>query len=298
MSIDAYRIFCDVVFYQSFSRGAEANNVTQSAATQTIHRLEKEFGVPLIDRGKRPLAATREGTICYEGFREILDSYDNVVTRLQSLHKQVGGLIRVAAIYSVGLHDMSCFMREFMKMYPKANVRLELLHPHRVYQAVLNSEVDFGVVSYPTASPEINVIPLRSEEMVVVVPVDHRLAGEKTVTLAQLQNVEYVAFDRDLMIRRETDRYMRQRGVEVNIVMEFDNIETIKQAIEAGLGVSILPAPTVASAVVSGKMVSIPLVDPKLTRPIGIIHKQKKVFTVTTSKFIEMLSGASLKGAS
>lgn len=291
MSIDAFRIFCDVVFYQSFSRGANVNEVSQSAATQAIHRLEKQLSCQLIDRTKRPFVLTPEGEVCYEGFREILDEYDTIVTKINSLHGQVGGLVRVAAIYSVGIHEMSKSMRDFMKAYPKANIRLEFLHPHRVYQAVLNSEVDFGVVSYPVTSPEINVIPLRSEEMVLVTPIGHSLCAEKSITIEQLQGVEYVAFNRDLIIRKETDRCMRQRGIHVNVVMEFDNIETIKQAIEVGLGVSILPAPTVMADVQYGKMVAIPLVSPQLTRPIGIIHKHRKVFTTTSTRFIEMLSG-------
>ncbi|MBR4977220.1 MAG: LysR family transcriptional regulator [Thermoguttaceae bacterium] len=292
MNIETFRIFCDVVHYQSFSRGAEANNISQSAATQSIHRLEKQLGTQLVDRTKRPFVLTQEGQICYEGFREILETYDSVVTRVQTLYNQGGGTIHVAAIYSVGLHDMSKCMREFMKECPKTKIRLEFLHPSKVYQAVLNSEADLGIVSYPTTSPELNVIPLRSEEMVVVAPPNHPLAKEKTLTLEQLQNVEYVAFDRDLFIRKETDRYMRQRGVHVEVAMEFDNIETIKQAIEVGVGVSILPAPTVVSDVESGKMVAIPLVSPKLTRPIGVIYKHRKVFSAQTTRFIEMLGGA------
>ncbi|MDO4587668.1 MAG: LysR family transcriptional regulator [Planctomycetia bacterium] len=295
MNVDTFRIFCDVIFHQSFSRGASANNISQSAATQSIHRLEKELGAQLVDRSKRPFALTPEGQVCYEGFREILETYDNIVMRVQSLHIQVGGLIRVAAIYSVGLHDMSKCMRDFMKAFPKAKIRLEFLHPQKVYQAVINSEVDLGVVSYPISSPEINVIPLRSEEMVVVVPPNHSLAKKKSLTIDQLDGTDFVAFDRDLFIRKETDRQFRQRGVRVNVVMEFDNIETIKQAIQVGIGISILPVPTVKEDVDSEKMVAIPLTSPKMSRPIGIIHKHRKVFTGTMLRFVEILSGQQIQ---
>jgi DNA-binding transcriptional LysR family regulator len=290
MNIETLRIFCDVVLYQSFSQGAKANDVSQSAATQSIHRLERQLGTQLVDRSKRPFVLTPEGQICYEGFREILETYDTIVTRVRSLHEEVSGLIRVAAIYSVGLHDMSRCMRDFMRNYPRAKVRLEFQHPNQVYQAVLKAEVDLGVVSYPMTSPEINVIPLRSEKMMVVCDPEHELATEKTIALEQLQGLDYVAFDRDLLIRKEIDRYMRQRSVSVNIAMEFDNIETIKQAIEIGLGISILPAPTIRSETSFGKLAAIPLVSPRLTRPIGIIHRHRKVFTPTMTKFIELLT--------
>ena len=128
MNTETFRIFCDVVYYQSFSRGAKANNISQSAATQSIHRLEKQLGAQLIDRSKRPFNLTPEGKICYEGFREILETYDSIVSRVQSSSLQDGGVIRVAAIYSVGLHDMSKSMRDFMKTHPHSKIRLEFLH--------------------------------------------------------------------------------------------------------------------------------------------------------------------------
>ena len=293
MKIDSFRVFCDVVLHQSFSRGAEINKISQSAATQSVHRLEQQLDVPLIDRSKRPFVLTPEGKICYESFRDIVETYDSLLSRIETLQDRTGGQIKVAAIYSIGLHEMSRFMQNFMKAYPKVKIKLEYLPPQKVYQSVLNAEVDFGVLSYPVASLEISVIPLRSEEMVVVVPTDHPLAKEKMLSMEQLEGADYIAFDRDLMIRKETDQCFRQRGVSVNVVMEFDNIETIKQAIEIGLGVSILPAPTVKADVESGKMAAVPLFSPKLTRPIGIIYKQHKIFSPTAIRFIELLSGSS-----
>ncbi len=291
MNTETFRIFCDVVYYQSFSRGAKANNISQSAATQSIHRLEKQLGAQLIDRSKRPFNLTPEGKICYEGFREILETYDSIVSRVQSSSLQDGGVIRVAAIYSVGLHDMSKSMRDFMKTHPHSKIRLEFLHPEKVYQAVNASEADLGIVSYPSASPEINVIPLRSEEMVVVVPPDHPLARERSLKIDKLQGLDFVAYDRDLPIRREIDRTLRQNGVRVNVVTEFDNIETIKQAIEVGIGVSVLPLPTVMNEAERGLLVAIPLVSPRLTRPIGVIYKRRKVFSSSATQFVEALGG-------
>lgn len=291
MNTETFRIFCDVVYYQSFSRGAKANNISQSAATQSIHRLEKQLGAQLVDRSKRPFNLTPEGKICYEGFREILETYDSIISRVQSNSMLDGGVIRVAAIYSVGLHDMNRCMRDFMKDHPHSKIRLEFLHPDKVYQAVTNSEADLGIISYPAASPEINVIPLRSEEMVVVVPPDHPLAHEKRLNIEQLHGLDFIAFDRDLPIRRETDKAFRQNGVRVNVVQEFDNIETIKQAIEVGLGVGILPLLTVSHNVDRGSLVAIPLVSPQLTRPIGVIYKRRKVFSSAATQFVEALGG-------
>ena len=289
MNIDTLRIFCDVVAHRSFSMGAAANNVSQSAATQSVHRVEKHFDVQLVDRGKRPFVLTPEGEACYEGFREVLELYDVVDVRVRSLRKEITGVVKVAAIYSVGLHDMRRYMQDFMRRYPKASVRLEYLRPNKVYDAVANSEVDLGIVSYPTASANLSVTPLRSEKMVVVCRPDHPLAQRKTVTAEHLENQDFVAFERDLLIRKEIDRYLRKRSVSVRVAMEFDNIETIKEAVEVGAGVSILPEPTVRTEAGARQLVAIPLAFPQLERPIGIIHRQRKVFTPTMVKFVESL---------
>lgn len=289
MNIETIRIFCDVVQHQSFSRGAAANEVSQSAATQSVHRMEQHFGVQLVDRSKRPFVLTPEGQACYEGFREVLEMYDSVEARVRSLRAEITGVVRLGSIYSIGLHEMSRCMQAFIRQYPKARIRLEYLRPLRVYEAVLNSEIDLGLISYPMASPELNVIPLRSERMVVVCHPEHHLAKFQSVTVEQLAGEDFVGFDRDLSIRKEIDRVTRQRQITMRVVMEFDNIETIKQAVEIGAGISILPEPTVRREVQAKSLIAIRLIAPELFRPIGIIHRSRKLFTPTASKLIEML---------
>ncbi|MBN2296424.1 MAG: LysR family transcriptional regulator [Pirellulales bacterium] len=289
MNIETLRIFCDVVRHQSFSRGASCNNVSQSAATQSVHRVEKHFGTRLVDRSKRPFVLTPEGQACHEGFREVLELYDTVDARVRSLQLEIAGTVRVAAIYSVGLHDMSRRMQEFMRRYPKAKVQLEYLGPTKVYDAVQNAEVDLGIVSYPVGTADIKVIPLRSEDMVLVCPPTHPLANVNEVGFDRINDEEFVGFSRDLIIRKEIDRCLRKQGVSVRIVMEFDNIETIKQAVEIGSGISILPEPTVLREAKAGSLSAVHLANRPLRRPVGIVHRQRKIFTPTAIKFIELL---------
>jgi DNA-binding transcriptional LysR family regulator len=289
MNLATVRVFCDVVRSRSFSRGAAINRISQSAASQAIHQLERHLNVQLIDRTKRPFLLTPEGELYYEGMREVLERFEAVEAQVRSLRKEIAGQVRVAAIYSVGLHDMSHAMQDFMRQYPKAKVRLEFLHPNKVYDAVLNEDVDLGIVSYPTPLRGLTVIPMRTETMVLVCSPGHRLANMRRVTINQLRGENFVGFDRDLMIRKELDRYLRENQVTVSMTMEFDNIETIKQAVEIGAGVSILPEPTVRKEIQTGTLVAVPLAIRKLRRPIGVIHRQRKMFTPTIVKLIEVL---------
>ncbi len=289
MNTETLRLFCDIVQHQSFSRGAALNDVSQSAATQSVHRLERHFGVQLVDRTKRPFIVTPEGQVCYEGFREVLELYDSVEARARSLRMEITGVVRVAAIYSVGLHHMARCMQEFMQRYPKAKVRLEYQRPNKVYEQVLGAEVDLGIVSYPTTSFDLAFTPWRSEKMVVACHPEHRLAQQEAISVEHLAGEAFIAFDRDLSIRKEIDRQFRQRSVNVTVAMEFDNIETIKQAVAIGVGVSILPEPTVQMEARAGLLRVVPLIAPELWRPLGIIHRQRKIFTPTVTKFIELL---------
>ncbi len=297
MNLETLKVFCDVVRCQSFSRGAALNKVSQSAASQAVHQLEQFFGVQLIDRSKRPFLLTPEGQLCHEGMRDVLDRFEETQSRIQSLRGEINGIVRVAAIYSIGLHDMSQAMQEFMTRYPKARVRLEFLRWNRVYEAVLDDAVDLGVISYPGEGKGISAIPLRDEAMVLVCHPEHRLARLKRVSLEELRGEDFVAFDKDLAIQRELDRFFRQHQVAVRIVMSFDNIETIKQAIEIGSGISILPEPTVRKEIQEGRLAAIPLAHAELRRPIGIVYRQRKIFTPTMNKLIELLREGQAKAA-
>jgi DNA-binding transcriptional LysR family regulator len=297
MNIDTMRIFCDVVLHQSFSRGALVNDVSQSAATQSIHRLERHLGVQLVDRSRRPFILTPEGQICYNGFRSILESYDTVIAMVQTLNDKERGNIRIGATYSVGLYDMGQVMRNFIKSCPKAKVNLELMHSDRIYQSILTSDIDFGVVSWPTTSgSEITVVPLGAEKMVYVCRPDHALAKQKSVSLEQLHGYDFIAFARDQVVRKEIDRHLRQRLTSVNIVAEYENIETIKQAVEVGLGGALLPANSVRIEVKLGKLISIPISSPEIVQPFGIVHKQGKVFTPAMTEFISHLTECQWNG--
>jgi len=292
MTLETLRLYCDIVRLRSFSRGASAKQISQSAASQAIQQLEAELGLQLIDRTKRPFAVTLEGRAYHEACRTLLQGYEKTLADLAAMRGQVSGTVRVAAIYSVGLHDMSRHVQRFTALHPHAKVRLDYLHPHKVVEAVVADEADLGVLSYPEANRTLAVIPLRSEPMVFVGPPGHRLARRSVVDAAELDGEDFVTLDPDLRVRKAIDRALKQQNVRVNVVMEFDNIETIKQAIVLGAGVSLLPAPTVRREVANRTLVAVPLAVPNLVRPVGILHRKNKRFTPAVARFIDLLRRA------
>jgi DNA-binding transcriptional LysR family regulator len=289
VNLETLRLYCDVVRLRSFSRGAAAHGVSQSAASQSIQQLEAELDVPLLDRSRRPLESTADGRAFFEACRTLLQDFDKAKAELQAARQRVEGTVRVAAIYSVGLHDMSRHMQPFMSAHPHARVLLECLHPHKVVEAVLNDEADLGVLSYPAATRALEVLPLRSEPMVLVAHPTHRLARRRSLTATDLNGEQFVAFDHDLAIRKAIDRALKVVGVKVDIVMEFDNVETIKQAIGINAGLSILPRPTVVKELGMRTVIALPMALPGLVRPIGIIRRRGKQMTLAMARFVDQL---------
>lgn len=288
MQIDALKIYCDVVRLRSFSRGAEANEVLQSTASLAVQRLEKHLGVALIDRSCRPWKLTREGRIFYDGARNLLESYYALESEVRS-KPAADRVVRVAAIYSVNLHDMSRCVARFNERQPQARVELEYLHPSRVCERVVNHEVDLGIISFPHGRRELTVIPWRDEPMVLACSPEHRLARAKRIAVRQLVGEPFVGFDADLVIRKKIDAFLRARGVEVNVTLTFDNIEAVKRAVEVGSGVAILPRPTLEHELQAGTLAAVPFSGLNFVRPLGIVYHRGRRLSPNTCAFIELL---------
>ncbi|HET8547052.1 MAG TPA: LysR family transcriptional regulator, partial [Bryobacteraceae bacterium] len=230
-SFNTLQLFRDIVQTRSVSKGGELNGVSASAASQQLQELERSLGVVLLDRSTRPFTLTEAGRICNDTCRDILRRWDDCLRELEVHKSEIQGTVRVAAIYSIGLSEMSDLEDEFRRRAPQARLDVEYLRPEKIYEAVAGDRADIGLVSYPEPTRELAVIPWRSEEMVVAAAPGHPLTHRSAARPDELQGLDFVAFDEDLPIRRDVDRYLRSVGVDVNVVMHFDNLQTIKEAV-------------------------------------------------------------------
>src|SRR5438477_6098043 len=289
MNLETLGLYCDVIRSGSFSLGAAAHHISQSAASQAVRQIEEELGAQLIDRTKRPFMVTPEGKKFFDACLVLLENFENAKVEITSQRTLVGGVVRVAVIYSVGLHDMGFYTQQFTTRYPQAKIRLAYLHPQAVVDAIINDEADLGILSFPAPHRSLTIVPWHSEPMVFVCHRSHPLAKKKTVSFRDLEGENFVGFDRGLSIRKAVDKALRLRGVNVNMAMEFDNIETITHAITIQSGVGILPQPSVAREVETGVLAAIPVDMPELVRPIGIIHRRQKLLTPTAQELLQFL---------
>ena len=289
MSVNQFKVFRDVAQSNSISRGAQLNGISQSAASQLLRSIEDKLETGLLDRSTRPLKLTAAGRIYYEACRDIVRRYEELESQMDSLKTEMEGSVRVASIYSIGLYEMARFKEEFEEDNPRSRVQLEYMHPDRVYQAVAQDAADLGLVSYPSQRKDLQSIPWRVESMVLVCPPGHRLANRESIQSSDLEGLEFISFDKGLSIRKALDRFFKRHAISRTVILEFDNIQMIKEALSIGSAVSILPERTVRAEVAEGRLKTVRIETEELVRPVGIIYRRKKKFSPVAAKFLDLL---------
>lgn len=289
MQIETLKVFCDLSETESFTKAAQINDITQSAVSQQIRSLENQFRATLIERSKKKFRLTREGQILYEQSKQIIQTYDTLRAQLQELRDVVSGTLRVATIYSIGLYDLPPYLKRFLRTHRTVNVHVEYHRANRVYDDVLSNVCDIGLVAYAVKESRLEVIPLWRDNLVLVCSPRHPLATRGSIQLTALKGERFISFEPDIPTRRAIDKAFRSEGVEVHHVMEVDNIETVKRAVEIELGVSIIPQSTVAQEVRNGSLAQVELVGADFWRPVSAIIKKSKVLSPAMKQFISIL---------
>jgi DNA-binding transcriptional LysR family regulator len=289
MQIESLKVFCDLAETKSFTKAAQINEVTQSAVSQTISALERRFKSLLIERSKKNFRLTPEGEVFYDYSKRILQTCDALHSKLQEIENVISGDIRVATIYSIGLHVLPPYVTQFLQRYPSVNVHVEYRLDCQVYENVLGNVVDLGMVAYPTRDARLEIVPLRSDTLVLICHPQHPFAERKSVKVKALSGQKFINFERDIPTRLALDKIFKDHRVTVEQVMQFDNIETVKRAVEIDSGVAIVPRETITQEVADETLKAVELENGAYSRPLAVIYKKNKVLSPAIKQFIAML---------
>ena len=291
MNVEVMKTFCDLVETGSFTKAAEVNYISQSAVSQQLAKLERELSVQLISRGGGLVSPTDAGKAFYQGSKEIIRRHEQMLGEVRSAADSIRGVLRVGTIYSVGFYLLDPYVQRFLKRHPEVNLHLEYTNWNRIYGAIISGEMDLGVVACPEKNRSIEIIPLTSEELVVVAPPTHELAWRRKVAPSDLQGEKFVAFAENIPTRRHIDRAMKRHKVDVNIVMEFDNIELLKRAIMVASGISILPKDNVEREI-AYRTLSCSRLDGSAgewSRPVAIVRRRGSAPSPAERMFLGLL---------
>ncbi len=288
MQIESLKVFCDLADTESFTQAAQINGISQSAVSQTISALEKHFDALLIERSRKNFRLSAEGQVLYRHGKEILKSYADINSTIQEMKHVVSGELRVATVYSLGLHDLPPYVKRFLKDFPGVNVHVEYRRANQVYEGIVGNTVDLGLVAYPLHDPRWEVVPLRRDPLVLACHPQHPFARLKAVRLKALNGQKFVSFELDLPTRKALDKLLRAQGVAVDHVMAFDNVETVKRAVELNCGVAIVPKVTIQQEIAAGTLAAVPL-EGNHFRPLAAVHRKNKVLSAALKQFIALL---------
>lgn len=289
MHIETLKIFCDLVELRSFSKTADKHFLSQSAVSQQLAQLELAHKCQLIDRKKRPIEPTKEGQLFYNAATEIIERYEQLKSELNELKSSSGSRINIAAIYSIGMHTLPGYVKKFMVKYPNVNVHIEYLGADKIYELILSGDIDIGLVAVPKKDKRLDVYDFEDEPLVLACSPTHPLSREPQVDIHQLQFERFIGFEKDTPTRIWIDNIFQHYNIVVRPVMEFDNVETIKRAVEINSGVSILPQTAILQEVSSGTIKAIVFSNEEFIRPTGIIIRKGKILSQASRDCIELL---------
>lgn len=275
---------------RSFSKAARMNSITQSAVSQQLKTMERHFKVLIIDRSQKQFRLTREGQKLYDSAKDILHRYEKLNCELLEMKKVISGNIHIATIYSIGLHELPPYIKRFLQKYPSVNVRVEYRRSNLVYDDIMHNAVDLGLVAFPNRMRQLEVIPFCEDDLVLICHPKHKLAKYAAVSISDLKDDKLIGFESDIPTRKATDQILRDHNLNPEPIMEFDNIETVKRAVEIDAGVAIVPQATVRQEISQGTIVQVGLNGGNYTRPLAIIHRKGRVLTPAMKKFIETLT--------
>ena len=294
MHIQNFKTFCDLVETQSFSKAARLNEVTQSAVSQQLKAMEVYYDMLIIDRNQKKFRLTQQGTTLYKTFKEILTLYERLNCEIQEMRNVVSGTIQISTVNSIGLHELPPYLTSFMQEFPSVNTRVEYRRANLVYEDVIHGTADLGLVAFPVKNKELTIIPFATDELIVAMNPEHPLAKKDILSIEELKGVNFIAFEKDIPTRKATDEILRNADIEVSIAMEFDNVETVKRALEINAGVAIIPKNTASNEVQRNQLVISRLDNGKHIRPLSLIHKKNRMLTPTLRSFIEKMKHSPL----
>lgn len=294
MHVENFKIFSDLVESESFSRAAKLNGITQSAVSQQLRAMEKHFSILIVDRSQKQFRLTREGQKLYESAKEILYLYERLNSELQEMKKVISGTIHISTVYSIGLHELPPYVKAFLSKYPEVNIRVEYRRANNVYEDIFTNSIDLGLIAYPQQHKQLEVLPFHDDILILVVSPEHPLAGKNDITLQEIADQKFIGFEPDIPTRKATDQIFKDEGIEMDPVMEFDNVETVKRAVEINAGIAILPQTTVTREEAQGLLKVIKFKNKTFKRPLALIHRKGRALTPAMKKLIDLLTSKDL----
>lgn len=278
MSDRRLQVFHSVARHLSFTKAAEALHMTQPAVTFQVRQLEEQFNTRLFDRTHNRISLTEAGNRVYHYAKQIFELYSRMEGEVRELTGGVSGVVILGASTTIAEYMLPSLLGAFKRKFPDVVIRLQVSNTEGIVAMVEDNAIDLGVVEGSVPNKSLATEVFRIDKLVAVLPPEHVLAGNNSVPVADVLKHPFISREEGSGTREVTFDYLRGAGLEpadLTLVMELGSPESIKGAIEAGMGISILSRSTIAKELLLGTLTGVEL-DPPLERPFFFIHQKQK----------------------
>lgn len=272
------QVFHTVARLLSFTKAAETLHMTQPAVTFQVRQLEEHFNTRLFDRTHNRISLTEAGHCVYRYSDRIFQLYSEMESAVREMTGDISGVLIIGASTTIAEYMLPALLGDFKKQYPDVNVQLKVSNSEGIVQMVENNTIDLGVVESPVMNKNLVVEVCRMDELVGVVSPRHPLADRGSISLEELLGFPYICREEGSGTREVINEYMTGQGVnasQVNVSMELGSPESIKGAVEAGMGVSVVSLATVQKELKLETLRALKL-SPPLERPFSFVHQKQK----------------------
>ncbi|MEK5255316.1 LysR family transcriptional regulator [Paenibacillus sp. FSL F4-0125] len=274
MDLTYLRTFREVAKRQSFTRAAEELGYAQSSVTMQIQKIEKEYGVPLIERHGRVLRLTPPGEELLKLFVEILDLYDR---SKETIAQQIGGTLTIGTIDSLAAFYLPPYLQQLRTKFPKLDIHLQTMQEANLVAKIKDGEVDIGLMLDRTTTDSLlDRTIIRDEPLVLIAPVNHPLAQMETVTLQDLNNCELIVSEESCIYRSLFENLLKEHGIIFRIGFELSNLEAIKRCVMNGLGIALLPKIVAEEEIERGNLAELPFAHQEIHFDLQLLMHPKK----------------------
>jgi len=287
------RTFKTVADLTSFSAAAQRLKLSQPSVSYQVKELEETLGLPLLDRLGKRVQLTEAGNVLYNYARRMLDVLDEATVVIEEMRGIQRGTLRVGASTTVGIYLLPAALGAFKKLHPGLVISLEIGTRARVQDQVLRNELDLAVVGPALKDPELAIIPFLSDELAVVAPAGHPLAGRRGLTLKDLADQPFIMREASSGSRLSLEKAARKAGAKLRVAMELGSNGAIKHAVESGLGLAVISRYATALEFSSGRLVELDVRGFPIRRDWHIVHLRRRKLPASVLAFIDFLKETS-----
>jgi DNA-binding transcriptional LysR family regulator len=292
MDLHQIEIFCMLIKLRSFSGAAEALHLTQPTVSGHIKNLESDLGVMLLDRLGKRVVPTEEGEILYRYGQKLLALRDHARQEIEAISGKMSGLLKIGGSTIPGAYILPALIGAFKKEHPSLSVQLMIDDTAKVTQAVKDGNLCIGVVGARVADGHLESHTFLTDELVVAVPAGHHWAHKKIIPVEALKTEPFIQREEGSGTRRIMGEHLEKAGfslTDLNTVAVVGSSDAVRQAVKAGLGVSILSIRALQDDIQAGRISAVRLKGLQLERSFSIILLKGKSRSLLCQVFLDFL---------